>query len=121
MEDIRGRSRSSGKRDGTYSTMNLEIKYSSSTYSWLCFRHAVQEAMRSEKIGSAIINQGSDDYFEKGYCELCTIENSAEENARIEWYDNFVETTKNFTPKQPTEEELREEATKLRSRRKGSG
>ena len=69
--------------------MKLQIKYSSSSYSWLCFRHAVQEAVRSEKIKSEIIDQDSDDYFEEGYCNLCAMEKSNEVNARIEWYDNF--------------------------------
>ena len=72
--------------------MQLEIKYSSSTYSLLCFRHAVQEAMRSEKIDTTIIDQDSADYFEKGYCNLCTMEQETEEektNALRKWYANY--------------------------------
>lgn len=75
--------------------------------------------MRSENISTEVVSL-EDSFWIDSVCDLCKMENSTEENARIEWYDNFVETTEKFTPKQPTEEELREEATKLRSQRKGN-
>ena len=48
--------------------------------------------MRGEKIKSEIIDQDSDDYFQEGYCNLCTMEREAmekEPNALRKWYDNY--------------------------------
>ena len=100
--------------------MQLEIKYSSSTYSLLCFRHAVQEAMRGENVESYLAEQESNDYYDPECCNLCTMEHDPEENALAEWYGNYMKTLEDLVPKRPTKEELRKEATKLRSTRKGN-
>lgn len=98
--------------------MNLVIKYSSEDYSSLCFRHAVQEAMRSQKIETEI---GSlETLLLTLSCALCDMEESKEENALTEWFYNYVKAIENLVPKQPTEEELRKNATELRSQRKGN-
>ena len=68
--------------------MDLQIKYSSSAYSWLCFRHAVQEAMRSENIETEITSL-KDSFWIIPICDLCAMEKSDKENARIEWYEKY--------------------------------
>ncbi len=50
--------------------MQLEIKYSSSTYSLLCFRHAVQEAMRGENVESYLAEQE----LNEAVIEICRIQ-----------------------------------------------
>lgn len=98
--------------------IRLQIKYSSSTYSWLCFRHAVQEAMRSEDVKSEIGDWYPASHSGQLMCDLCKMEVNDADNARAKWYENYVGSLERLGFKQPTEEELREEATKVRSKRK---
>ena len=68
----------------------LQIKYSSSTYLYLCFRHAVQEAMRGEDIETEIVDSG---YLETmtDSCHLCEMSEEEREEAIMNWYMHYKE------------------------------
>lgn len=72
--------------------MNLRIKYSSSTYSWLCFRHAVQEAMRGDDVKTEIVDSG---YIEEmtDSCSLCDMAEKKDEDSMDEWYKKYLART----------------------------
>jgi len=54
--------------------MNLDVKFSSKDYSWLCFRHAVSEAQKGENIEVEIDDWYSGRYMGSTFCTLCGIE-----------------------------------------------
>ena len=74
--------------------------------------------MRGEHIRSEIGDWHPKSHSGQLACDLCKMEIDDSENALAEWYDNYVDRLNNLFPKRPTEEELRKEATKLRSKRK---
>ena len=69
--------------------LRLQTKYSSPAYSWLCFRHAVQEAMRGEHVRSEIGDWHPKSHSGQLACDLCKMEVDDSANARAKWYDNF--------------------------------
>lgn len=71
--------------------MEIQIKFSSKTYSWLCFRHAVQEAMRGEDIKPEIDDWSSNYYMGTTFCILCSSELNESKEDMQKWYDHFRE------------------------------
>ena len=69
--------------------MTLIIEYSSATYSWLCFRHAVQEAMRGEDVKTEIVDAGSLKMTTDS-CSLCEMVEDMEEGGMDEWYKKYI-------------------------------
>jgi len=68
--------------------MELTTKYSSKIYEVLCFRHAVQEAMRGENIDVTVIDANHLQHMFSS-CFLCDAENKKSEKSLLDWYHNF--------------------------------
>lgn len=71
--------------------MELTVKYSSKDYVFLCFRHAVQEAMRGENIDVEIIDMNYLDRMTSG-CSLCDMAEQEQDNRLEEWYKNYLDS-----------------------------
>jgi hypothetical protein len=57
--------------------INLKIKFSTDTERWLCFRHAVQAALRGEDVKTEIDDFDSEYYCGSTWCAPCSDEAQA--------------------------------------------
>lgn len=69
--------------------INVEIRYRTFEYPWLCFRHAVQEAMRGIEVATEIDDFSGDDYHGRITCGLCDSEAQKSEEEHLRWYNNY--------------------------------
>lgn len=51
--------------------LNIRIRYSTESASWLCFRHAVQRAMKGEDVSTDVNNYDSEHYMGRTSCVDC--------------------------------------------------
>jgi hypothetical protein len=63
--------------------IKIQLRLYTKEYSWLCFRHATQEAMKGAMVESEI-DDYNDYYMGPTYCQLCSKEEVRErsKNAR---------------------------------------
>ena len=51
--------------------LNLKIRFYTEDYSWLCFKHAAQEASKGEDVKTEVDDYGSENYLGTTWCLLC--------------------------------------------------
>ena len=51
--------------------MQLQVKFSTKKHSWLCFKHAVEEAQKGHDVETDIDNFHDGYYMGSTYCKLC--------------------------------------------------
>lgn len=73
----------------SYTDIRIEIKYSTKSYVWLCFRHAAQEAMRGENVNTDVITPAEKKFYVLTDCILCAMGETKEENRMKDWYDDY--------------------------------
>jgi len=85
--------------------IDVEVNYSTNDYHWLCFRHAVQEAMRGGNVMVEVT-----DYIM--LCSLCEAELEESAEKHEEWYKNYVNKLEESSspPPKTFRERQREEA-----------
>lgn len=54
---------------------NLQTRYYTEEHSWLCFRHAVQEAVKGKDVKTELDDYSSEYYLGPLDCLLCDMEN----------------------------------------------
>ena len=52
--------------------LRLEIKFYTDKYSWLCFRHAVEEVLKGEDVKTEIDNYRDENYLGTVNCIRCS-------------------------------------------------
>ncbi len=68
---------------GEVANMSLSIRYSSPEHSFLCFRHAVTEAMKGAEVRSEFDEDAGSEYdMRSSTCALCYEEWEREESKR---------------------------------------
>ena len=70
--------------------MKIEIRFCSTKYSWLCFKHAVKEAMAGEEIETDI-DDFSGDYMGSTFCDKCSEELDAKNKELEEELNRILE------------------------------
>lgn len=50
---------------------NLQVKFSTDTDEWLCFRHAVEAVLKGDRVQVEIDNYDSENDLRRNYCMRC--------------------------------------------------
>ena len=51
--------------------LNVQVRFYTADYPWLCFRHAIEEAVKGVEVSVEVDDYHSDHYMGQTHCELC--------------------------------------------------
>ena len=77
------------RKDNACMSIDLKIRHSTAKYSWLCFRHATQEAMRGETVETELVESSHESYIGHTVCDLCSMEWTEKEKHLREWFEKY--------------------------------